>query len=228
MDAHRISGRAPSLPKTLEPYRCAIEASVRPALALSTGERQGVLSGSRYRGAPLVPPGTPWPRSPNGPMSFLGQLNFADLSRASGGGLPGLPRQGILGLFYDAREQRWGFDPRDQRYWRVTFVRSTEGAVALVPPSEARSPYLGRVLHAKPTPSLPAPGDVHQVRFPLAFQHALGRDYRLAHAQHLRVWSAEHQVMGHAHWLAGDARLLTQKVTLGSYCGGMTVGGDCR
>ncbi len=66
------------------------------------------LGASRFGGVPDVPPDFRWPVWRKRPLVFLAQLELAEV-RA-----PGLPRRGWLLVFYDAREQPWGFDPRDR------------------------------------------------------------------------------------------------------------------
>jgi uncharacterized protein YwqG len=213
------------MPRLLSPFRRAIEATAQPALALTGRGTPGAVSGTRFGGVPLVSWGTAWPQSPRGPMAFIGQLNFAQLSQAARGTLPDLPSRGVLCLFYDLVEQRWGFDPEDRQWWRVTWVPDAEQAVALVPPPAVRDAVTPLGLVPSVCATLPSPGDESQVRFPAGFSRYLVRSYGTFHGafrrQQLGVGGGEHQVHGHPCWLGPDARAIAELASAGQYCGGL-------
>ena len=67
---------------------------------------------SRLGGSPDLPSSIEWPRKGNAPLSFIAQVNLADVAPYEAEGL--LPRDGLLSFFYDAVEQEaWEFDPAD-------------------------------------------------------------------------------------------------------------------
>jgi uncharacterized protein YwqG len=67
---------------------------------------------SRLGGLPDLPSSTSWPRDDDGPLSFIAQVNLADVAPYDSEGV--LPRDGLLSFFYDAVTQdAWGFDPAD-------------------------------------------------------------------------------------------------------------------
>jgi uncharacterized protein YwqG len=70
------------------------------------------LGASRLGGLPDLPAGTAWPAWQGRSLSFLAQLNLADLA-AFEAAAP-LPPTGLLSFFYDALEQPWGYDPADR------------------------------------------------------------------------------------------------------------------
>ncbi len=76
---------------------------------------------SRLGGMPDLPEDVPWPNGPDGPLSFIVQLNLADVATV----MPtnsGLPTSGLLSFFYDAVAQSaWGFAPGDDASWSVTY-----------------------------------------------------------------------------------------------------------
>lgn len=85
--------------------------SIRVLPQLATAESLP-LGASRLGGAPDLPAGAEWPVWEGRPLSFLAQLNLAELA-----GFPAaaaLPAAGLLSFFYDAQEQPWGFDPANR------------------------------------------------------------------------------------------------------------------
>lgn len=212
------------LPRLLEPFRRHIEATLAPSLCLSSTAAPGGLSASRLGGVPLVPWGMAWPHSPNGPMTFIGQLNLGQLAAQ----LPmdaGLPRRGTLGLFYDVEEQPWGFDPADSQYWRVVYVPDPSQAVALVPPAPVRDALAPCALSAAPAVSVPGPVDACRARFPSGLHRYLcrsyGRWYEVAQAGS-SAGPGRHRFGGHADWLVGDGRVEANLAASGAYCGALS------
>ena len=58
---------------------------------------------------------------PDAPLSFIAQLNLADVARVMPSN-SGLPTSGLLSFFYDAVAQSaWGFAPGDDASWSVTY-----------------------------------------------------------------------------------------------------------
>jgi len=212
------------LPRLLEPFRRSIEATLAPSVALMSSAVPGGLASSRLGGVPLVPWGTAWPQSPNGPMTFIGQLNFEHLAVH----LPinaGLPRRGLLGLFYDVQEQPWGFDPKDRAHWRVVYVPEPSEAVVLVPPLAVRDVLAPTALSAAPALSWPAPVDACRARFPAGFNRYLCRSYGRWYQERAGTGSGKHRFGGHADWLEGDGRAEANLAASGAYCGALSSSG---
>ncbi|NML64324.1 DUF1963 domain-containing protein [Hymenobacter sp. RP-2-7] len=67
---------------------------------------------SHLGGLPDLPVAAPWPTWQGRSLSFLAQLNLAELA-AFPAAAP-LPPAGVLSFFYDALEQPWGYDPADR------------------------------------------------------------------------------------------------------------------
>ncbi|MGZ3422886.1 MAG: DUF1963 domain-containing protein [Polyangiales bacterium] len=106
-----------ALPPLLEPIRRHIEGSLRPRLALGFRDDAGTsLRGTRLGGEPATAPGTTWPMGGNGPLTFIGQLDFEELARL---GMPelGLPDAGILALFHDLSAHPRRGDAAYQLMW---------------------------------------------------------------------------------------------------------------
>ena len=75
------------------------------------------VGSSRLGGTPHFAPGSSWPEFNGVPLAFLGQIRLSDV--AAGDPDARLPREGLLYFFYEAKEQTWGFDPKDRGNWKV-------------------------------------------------------------------------------------------------------------
>jgi hypothetical protein len=76
---------------------------------------------SRFGGEPLLPAEVAWPEGPEGPLGFVGQLDFEQLCREHKRVLP-LPSRGLLSVFFDIENQPWGHDPEDARSLKLVYV----------------------------------------------------------------------------------------------------------
>ena len=74
---------------------------------------------SRLGGAPDLPGDVTWPAWKDVPMSFIGQVNLADL--ASFAPARDLPKSGLLSFFYDAAQETYGADPAERGGWQVLY-----------------------------------------------------------------------------------------------------------
>lgn len=102
----------------------------RPAVRL--GPDLSDITIGRLGGEPRLPANVPWPSWGDKPLSFLAELDLAQLGRFQTG-LP-LPRQGNLSFFYEADEQQaWGFDPAHAMGWRVIYAEADEIRRSAVP-----------------------------------------------------------------------------------------------
>ncbi|MFB4316756.1 DUF1963 domain-containing protein [Actinomadura sp. 21ATH] len=83
----------------------------RPALRLTAGGAGAV----RLGGAPLLPPGEPWPSWQGRPLDHLGSVDFGLVPE-----VPGLPRKGTAAFYYAAGPPRlWGDAAAHRGAWRV-------------------------------------------------------------------------------------------------------------
>jgi len=86
-------------------------------MAASEGELEP--GSSKLGGTPDLPDATPWPECNGLPMALLAQLRLEDVASYDPDGP--LPKSGMLYFFYEAREQKWGFDPEDRGHWKVIY-----------------------------------------------------------------------------------------------------------
>ncbi|MDR2137034.1 MAG: DUF1963 domain-containing protein [Synergistaceae bacterium] len=81
------------------------------------GEGDFELGESKIGGCPHLPPDFTWPKFENNPLSFLAQLNLADVARYDSS--KRLPESGMLYFFHEGGMDVWGFDPNDRDGFRV-------------------------------------------------------------------------------------------------------------
>ncbi len=102
----------------------------RPSVGLYTISRSEVeipAGTSKTGGSPDLPPAIAWPEWKGRPLSFVAQLNLAEVVPHAPPQI--LPTTGILYFFYDVVDSPWGFDPKDRGGWRVFY--SNEDVAAL-------------------------------------------------------------------------------------------------
>ena len=83
-----------------------------------------VVGASKFGGQPDLPANVPWPSNENGALSFVAQINFAEVSKFDTDGL--LPKSGMLYLFYDINLRIWGYDPADKKGFAVIFSEAAQ------------------------------------------------------------------------------------------------------
>ncbi|MFP2928781.1 YwqG family protein [Pyxidicoccus sp. 3LG] len=178
--------------------------------------------GCRYGGLPFLPPGTSWPRSPEGPLHFLGQLDFAELAECRGEHLPELPKEGLLAFFYDVENQPWGTKPSHRAFWELIHVPPGSEQVPLSPPAEllrAERPVLP-LRHLRPSLGLSLPGwaDLNAPVEPDFWSEEQGEDIielRRALAGTDNPDQGADQLRGHPNWWQEDGRIDAQLASNG-------------
>lgn len=146
----------------------ALENTGRPALRLTTAGRPGF---SKIGGRPNLSNDLAWPYWCNRPLSFVAQLDLAELKAAET--LPEFPAEGRLYFFYPAYwagevKQPWGESPQD-RGSAVVLYSLAEPGPEIEPPEDMKKPglfefedettgtYVMRFLEAETIISLPWP-----------------------------------------------------------------------
>lgn len=203
----------PSLPPPLDRHRATFEGAVRPCLKLIAGRSS---SGRTWIGGrPLRAPGFQWPWSPLRPMSFVGQLDLSELHRIGADLLPEMPRRGLLQLFYDVEEMRWGFSPDDRSFFSVRIVGESFGEEA--PPLGTKE-FAKRTLLPMRGLSVPHIADL-ELPSPVANDCDAHLPWHQTRRQFTLGANRDHQTFGHADWLQGDARMEAELVQRGFDCG---------
>ncbi|WTK84008.1 YwqG family protein [Kribbella sp. NBC_01510] len=107
------------------------------------------LAASRLGGAPDLPPAITWPRNDDEPLSFIAQVNLADVAAYDSEGV--LPRAGLLSFFYDAVTQdAWGFDPADHGSAAVIYTSAHVATEHREPPADLADDGVFRALGLRP------------------------------------------------------------------------------
>jgi len=92
----------------------------RLATRRATPKKRNVSVGaSKLGGMPDLPARVRWPVCAGIPLSFLAQVNIADIHGHGFG--PHLPSNGLIYFFYDLQNQPWGDEAGDSRGWCVMF-----------------------------------------------------------------------------------------------------------
>lgn len=113
-----------------------MRANARPCLKLVTGQGG---EGSWLGDFPALPLGDEWPHWSAHPLSFLAQINLAEVRRA--GGPEWLPADGSLLFFLEPKR----FDHFDRKAWKVIYLSpGTEARVAGAPGGLSRSAFFKR------------------------------------------------------------------------------------
>ncbi|MFD1780153.1 YwqG family protein [Fredinandcohnia salidurans] len=109
-----------NLPKEFEPYRDAIEKTVKPVIKITGVKDNTTLFESKIAGDPYLPKDIEHPLDEVGkPMRLLAQINFAEVPH-----IVGFPEKGILQFFISGADDVMGLNldhPTQQKNFRVLF-----------------------------------------------------------------------------------------------------------
>ena len=120
------------LPGVLEPLRSMLEKLVLPCVLLVETESPSGLT--HIAGSPRMAAGSTWPSGPDGPLTFVGQLDFAQIAAAGGAEL-GIPVRGLLALFCDS--SFWsGETNEDRARVHLAYVEDAACSIELTPPDD--------------------------------------------------------------------------------------------
>ena len=75
---------------------------------------------SKFGGNPDVPSDFNWPYWAGRPLSFLMQLNIADMNQFREKFFS--VQKGILYFFYDSHQEEWGVNPLNKNAWRIIYI----------------------------------------------------------------------------------------------------------
>jgi uncharacterized protein YwqG len=112
-------------------------------------------SRSQIGGLPNLGPAISWPTWKERTLSFLAQIDLAELRAAHGPDW--LPEQGMLFFFYDPEEGGWGFSPDDKGSFAVLYDPNAGSVEARPPPTPAPELFPAQAIAMHPYSSLPTP-----------------------------------------------------------------------
>jgi uncharacterized protein YwqG len=207
-----------------------LAAMLQPAIRLLTlpCEDEELPPGStRIGGKPDLADNIVWPSWNGKPLTFLAQINLADLGQFSYARV--LPKQGWLLFFYNDEQSTWGYNPNDEGSWAVIYM-----------------PNVNAKLERRGLPSASLPNGFYHpckvkmqeiITLPAYDSPAIGK-LELNHVEREVYWDLLeevyadrkvcHQILGHPQPIQGDMQLECQLVSNGLYCGDWTVYKDPR
>lgn len=137
-----------SLAEALSELRAMAAPSLRP-FASDAGR-------SRLGGLPSLGAEFAWPDRNGRSMSFLAQIDLAEVREA--GGPDWLPDRGMLFFFYDDEDGAWGFSPDDRGGWAVLYDAAPQDRVGRpLPPSAPATHFVPCPVAMRAQESLPSP-----------------------------------------------------------------------
>jgi len=171
------------------------------------------VGASKFGGQPDVPKDFEWPHWNGKALSFLGQINLANIARYSCSTV--LAPAGLLSFFYDPEQSTWGFDPEDRGSWDVRLAPNGELQRATFPeglPDHGRHGSCQLSFSNSITPP--------------SWQSDIVRALELSEEE-LDVYidmievedSGGHHILGHPQEVQNEMQLECQLVSNGIYCG---------
>ena len=183
----------------------------RPDKAISVGD-------SKLGGRPDLPPGLAWPEWKTGYLTFVAQVNLAELPASDL-----LPNVGVLSFFYDREQSAWGFDPNDNGGFRLWYLPDTSRLIRAPEPNALVFPCAR--LSFDPFLSLPDPS-AKSVKNLLV---EVGNDEHYCDFVEKHVGGGpQHQILGWPHVIQNEMELECQLVTNGVYTGDLRGYEDSR
>lgn len=168
---------------------------------------------TKLGGEPDVAPGFAWPTRAGRPLTFLGQVNLAEMQAIVRD--PALPPAGLLSFFYDAKEQPWGA-PGERDAWSVVFTSDVSSSTPTKAPPGSQ-PFVPFSLEGSRELTLPF------MRTAAARELGLEGDawerYAALYGEHQRAYCRQppprsdvHRFAGHPDALQGD---MTRRIEYG-------------
>jgi uncharacterized protein YwqG len=176
------------------------------------------LGSSKLGGSPDLPPGLAWPKWKTDYLTFVAQVNLAELTVSEL-----LPKIGMLSFFYDREQSAWGFDPNHREGFRLWYFPEVSQLIRSVEP--AVSTFPSAPVSFEPFLSLPdsSADSVRDLLLDIENDEQY-YDFVEKHAGPAPL----HQILGWPHVIQGDMALQCQLVTNGLYSGNASGYKDSR
>ena len=207
----------------------SIRQLARPAAVLRPNEAgPHSFSRSRIGGVPALPSGIEWPRRDGRSLAFIAQIDLASQPRALAD--EGLPTDGMLLFFYDAKQSTWGFDPKDAGSFAVIHIDAPGSATAPQSPSDLpeQARYRSVFLDPEQTMLLPPSESVLVEDLELGDEQLDAYQNLLEQTSEDDEWSSRCLLGGYPDQIQGDMTLECAIVAAGLYCGDATAYKDPR
>jgi uncharacterized protein YwqG len=196
--------------------KCLVRPSLRVRTAPISIDRLNAGQ-SRFGGLPDLPRDFQWPRYDGLALSFIAQLDLADIA-AQAPVLP-LPVVGSLAFFYDSEQRTWGFDPKDRGSAVVAYFPGPASALVrtAIPADVSGGQFPCCALTYTPDQNLPDAWSLYYDPELSENERTLLFNYQDAVRD---VSNApRHRIGGHADCVQRPMELECQLVTNGLYCG---------
>jgi uncharacterized protein YwqG len=201
----------------LDKYLETIKPLIKPKIDLTlvpTDESKIDTAKSKIGGQPHLMKENEWPKNELGKsLSFIGQLNFEEVSKFDKSGL--FPKQGLLSFFYCADQETWGFDPENCQRFKTIYIENLSGLVKQDFPTdlESHSIFQPNLLSFTASLSLPT---WEEDSIEGLIEDEDSDNYNEASS------GSNNQILGYANCVQGTMELECQLVTNGLYCGDST------
>jgi uncharacterized protein YwqG len=201
-----------------------VKRCVRPSLRIRTIPTPVdalKLAQSRIGGLPDLPPEFKWPRYDGLALSFIAQLDLAELALQPSV-LP-LPRQGSLVFFYDSEQRTWGFDPKDRGSAVVSYIGApTSSLVRTDLPADVSEPGKFQCCALRYNHEQNLPDACSAYYDPELSEDEKTLLFNYHDAVRDQSNAPRHRIGGHADCVQNPMELECQLVTNGLYCGDAT------
>jgi uncharacterized protein YwqG len=200
-----------------------IMAAIKPAIHISKVDSQeGVIGASRLGGLPDIPTDFEWVLREDFPLSFLAQINCADLQGFASA--KNLPNSGMLYFFYDAINEPWGFDPSDRGSSAIIYHPSTENLIPASLPETTDNDddwlFPSSTIQFRESLSLPSNDSLAFEQLAIPENSIDDYVYFIDEVNELIAANEPiHQMFGHSSNIQGDMQLECQLTSHGLYCG---------
>ena len=173
---------------------------------------------SKLGGLPDLPLGFAWPKWKTSHLTFVAQMNLAELPASEL-----LPNVGMLSFFYDPDQSAWGFDPKHKEGFRLWHFPEVSQLIRTAEPEPSTFPCVQ--LSFEPFLSLPDSSAKSARDLLLEIgDYEQYRDFVETHAGP----APQHQILGWPHIIQNEMELECQLVTNGLYCGDLSGYKDSR
>jgi uncharacterized protein YwqG len=182
---------------------------------------------SKLGGVPDLPEGTTWPECDGVPMALLAQFRLRDVAPYDDEGQ--LPKSGMLYFFYETKEQKWGFDPKDRGHWKVIYYDGElAGLRPATPPATLPKESRFRACRLTFSNEITLPSWESESVKRLNLSKDAWEKYVALPGAGCGEGQTVHRLLGHPEQIQGDMQLECQCASSGLYMGDPTGYNDPR
>lgn len=135
----------------------------RIKISYNSKEKVNNLGQSKIGGLPHAPKNFIWPKTEDGYLNFLCQINLSEVSRYDL--LNKLPKNGLLLVFYDMKTMVWGMEPKDMDYFKVIYINNYDELCKIDSPENNLEIYHESPISYKSEADYPVTDTIENVDF---------------------------------------------------------------